>query len=77
MWGCPWAPDWDPEPAEKVLGLSGPEAERVLGRVWTSARHWRELSPQRGSGFLDAGQAPTALGPSVLSERGPLGWRGL
>lgn len=72
-WGCPWAP----EPAGKVLGLSGPEADHVPGRVWTAARHQRELSPQRGSGFHDAGQAPTALGPSVLSECGPLGWRGL
>lgn len=83
-WACRWAGDWDPEPAEKVLGLSGPEANCVLGRVWTAARHRRELSPRgavasvtRGSGFRDAGQAPTALGPSVLSECGPLGWRGL
>lgn len=57
-WACRWAPEWDPEPAERVLGLSGPEANRVLGRVWIAARHRRELSPTGAVASVMRGRHP-------------------
>ena len=75
QWGAaPWPGTGIQRPAEKMLGFSSPEADRVPGRVWTAARLQGELSPRRAVASVTQGRHP--LYQALQSSQNVVPWAG-